>query len=131
MKIVLYLPVIFIAAAVSFISCRNCNDINKPPVASAGPDHVITLPTDSILLDGSASSDPDGTIRVWLWKKISGPDSFSIHTPAASKTVVKKLFRGVYQYELTVTDDKLNYSIVQCLLFSESIIFRSELSNRL
>ena len=33
---------------------------NKPPTANAGPDQVITLPTDSISLDGSASSDPDG-----------------------------------------------------------------------
>jgi hypothetical protein len=42
---------------------------NKPPMAIAGPDQVITLPTDSISLDDSASNDPDGTISVALDKK--------------------------------------------------------------
>ncbi len=51
---------------------------NKPPTANAGPDQVITLPTDSISLDGSASSDPDGTISERLWTKISGLASFNI-----------------------------------------------------
>ncbi|HET6766136.1 MAG TPA: hypothetical protein VFH08_02015 [Chitinophagaceae bacterium] len=30
--------------------------------AIAGPDQVITLPADSVLLDGSSSNDPDGRI---------------------------------------------------------------------
>jgi hypothetical protein len=50
---------------------------NKPPTAVAGPDQVITLPTDSVSLDGMTSNDPDGTISEWLWKKISGPASFN------------------------------------------------------
>ena len=56
-------------------SCERCINGNKPPIAIAGPDQVITLPTDSISLDGSASNDPDGTISDpialgWLWTKI-------------------------------------------------------------
>jgi hypothetical protein len=43
-------------------SCERRKENNKPPIAVAGPDQVITLPTDSISLDGSVSSDPDGTI---------------------------------------------------------------------
>ena len=50
-------------------SCEGCKENNKPPIAVAGPDQVITLPTDSISLDGSTSNDPDGTISEWLWKK--------------------------------------------------------------
>ena len=57
---------------------EGCINGNKLPTAIAGPDQVITLPTDSISLDSSTSSDPDGTISDWLWKKISGPASFSI-----------------------------------------------------
>ncbi|HEX3168803.1 MAG TPA: PKD domain-containing protein [Chitinophagaceae bacterium] len=60
-------------------SCEGCRDTNKPPIAVAGPDLVITLPTDSVSLDGSASNDPDGTISEWLWKKISGPASLNIN----------------------------------------------------
>ena len=56
-------------------SCEGCKENNKPPIAVAGPDQVITLPTDSVSLDGTASSDPDGTISEWLWKKIEGPAS--------------------------------------------------------
>ena len=50
-------------------SCEGCKENNKPPIAVAGPDQVITLPTDSISLAGSASNDPDGTISGWLWTK--------------------------------------------------------------
>ena len=84
------------------ISCEGC----KPPIAVAGPDQVITLPTDIISLDGSSSSDPDGTISEWLWKKISGPASFTIGNTTTAKTIVRNLDTGVYKFELTVTDDK-------------------------
>lgn len=47
-------------------SCENCKETNKPPIAIAGSDQVITLPTDSVILDGSLSNDPDGTISEWL-----------------------------------------------------------------
>ena len=56
-------------------SCENCKEGNKPPIAVAGSDRTIALPTDSISLDGTASKDPDGKISGWLWKKISGPAS--------------------------------------------------------
>lgn len=52
--------------------------LKKPPKSNAGLDQVITLPTDSVLLDGTTSSDPDGMISEWLWTKISGPASFNI-----------------------------------------------------
>jgi len=35
------------------------DNTNKFPIANAGPDQVITLPTDSVSLDGTSSSDPD------------------------------------------------------------------------
>jgi len=87
-------------------SCEGCKENNKPPIAIAGPDQVITLPADSVSLDGSSSSDPDGTISEWLWKKISGPASFDIRNSSNEKTVVKNLAIGIYQFELKVTDDK-------------------------
>jgi len=85
--------------------CEGCRDRNKPPVANAGPNHVITSPTDSISLDGSASNDPDGMISEWLWTKISGPASFNIVHAHDSVTKVKNLVAGVYRFELKVTDD--------------------------
>jgi hypothetical protein len=63
---------VFLIVTVMFTSCKKetscegCRENNKPPIALAGPDQVITLPTDSVSLDGRNSSDPDGTISEWL-----------------------------------------------------------------
>jgi hypothetical protein len=86
-------------------SCEGCNEKNNPPIAMAGSDTVITLPTDRIMLDGSRSSDPDGTISAWQWTKVSGPASFTLVSAASAKTVVKSLKPGVYWFELTVKDN--------------------------
>ena len=86
-------------------SCEGCRDSNKPPIALAGPDQVITLPTDSISLDGRSSSDPDGTISEWLWTKIAGPASFAIRNSSVGITIVKNLTVGIYHFELKVTDN--------------------------
>ena len=99
------LAVIFISCKKEY-SCEGCRYNNKPPIAIAGPDEVITLPTDSVSLDGSASSDPDGTISEWLWTKISGPASFNIVNITTAKTIVRNLDTGIYKFELKVTDDK-------------------------
>jgi len=103
---------LFILVAGNFISCKKetscegCRKNNKPPIAIAGPDQVITLPIDSVSLDGSSSNDPDGTISAWLWKKIEGPASFIIANTGTAKTLTKNLVAGTYKFELTVTDDK-------------------------
>ncbi|MFD3004041.1 PKD domain-containing protein, partial [Pontibacter toksunensis] len=47
---------------------------NQPPVANAGPDKTITLPTSSVQLSGSAT-DSDGTISGYSWSQVSGPNT--------------------------------------------------------
>ncbi|QNA45423.1 PKD domain-containing protein [Lacibacter sediminis] len=101
---------IFLIANLAFYSCkknRSCESCktNKSPIAVAGPDQGMTLPKDSVLLDGSSSNDPDGKITVWQWKKINGPVSFIITNSMATKATAKNLTAGVYLFELTVTDD--------------------------
>ncbi len=95
---------LFLAITVGFLSCKK-ELLNKAPIAIAGADVSITLPTDNRLLDGSASSDPDGTINEWKWTKVSGPASFAFDNAASSITVVKNLVAGTYQFELMVTDN--------------------------
>lgn len=103
--------IFYTACLLSFISCKketsceNCKEKNKPPIAVAGPDQVITLPTDSVLLDSRTSSDPDGIISSFRWTKISGPYSFTIIKPSDSTTKVITLVKGVYLFELKVTDN--------------------------
>jgi hypothetical protein len=69
-------------------SCEGCLDKNKSSIAIAGSDRSITLPTDSVSLDGSKSSDQDGIISEWLWTKISGPASFNINHEPDKKEII-------------------------------------------
>ncbi len=78
---------------------------NKAPTANAGPDRIITLPTNTTSLSGSGT-DPDGKIVSYQWTKTSGPNSYSIVNSASPVTDVSSLLEGVYEFQLTVTDDK-------------------------
>lgn len=79
---------------------------NIGPNAVAGQDQDIELPLNKVTLNGSASTDPDGTIVQFQWAKLSGPGSPSIITPNSAVTDVVGLEEGVYEFELSVTDDK-------------------------
>lgn len=74
------------------------------PKANAGPDQVITLPTDSATLSGSGS-DADGTVVAYAWTQVGGTATATIVDPSAATTVVEDLNVGVYVFELTVTDN--------------------------
>ena len=77
---------------------------NQPPAANAGLDQTITMPTNSVTLSGSGS-DPDGTISSYKWTEISGPSSYTIVNANSAGTSVTSLVQGVYQFQLTVTDN--------------------------
>jgi len=109
--------------ALLILSCENegINDTNQPPtteepdqpptkdgtnqspIANAGPDQGFTLPKNSTMLDGSGSNDPGGIIG-YNWRKIDGPDSFTISNPESAKTSVNDLIEGIYEFELKVTN---------------------------
>jgi hypothetical protein len=72
-------------------------------VANAGPDQTL-IDTDGnslevVTLDGSASTDSDGSIVSYMWRKNGNPfgntATFSVNQPIGTHTI-----------ELTVTDDK-------------------------
>ncbi|MBS1655950.1 MAG: PKD domain-containing protein, partial [Bacteroidetes bacterium] len=95
----------FLSSCQKEYSYEGCATCNVPPIANAGRDQFTVLPKDSVLLDGSASRDPDGTIVSYQWNYISGPSSYSTNTPSANKTMVKGLRAGRYSFSLTVTDN--------------------------
>ena len=109
MKPIIKIATYFLIAGIVFSSCKKDKapqqQTNKPPFANAGVDRVIALPTDSVSLDGSSSGDPDGSISHWLWTKISGPAFFTFGNKATTKTIVKNLIVGTYQFELKVFDN--------------------------
>ncbi len=77
---------------------------NRPPIANAGMDQIIVLPTNNGILDGSLSHDPDNNISAYLWSKVSGPSSYYITRPNEIQTQVLSLSKGVYQFELKIRD---------------------------
>ncbi len=75
---------------------------NLPPTVDAGSDQTITLPTDSVNLNGTAT-DSDGTIASYVWSQVSGPSDVNpedVEDPTASSLVA-----GTYVFKLLVTDD--------------------------
>lgn len=77
---------------------------NKAPQANAGGDQTITLPANSVTLNGSGT-DSDGSIASYAWTKVSGPAGGTISTPAAKTTTITALQQGSYIFRLTVTDN--------------------------
>ncbi len=77
---------------------------NIPPVANAGPDKNITLPTNTVTLNGT-SADADGTITNTQWTKVSGPVGEIIVTPTNDTTQINGLVQGTYVFRLTLTDN--------------------------
>jgi predicted esterase len=78
---------------------------NKIPLAKAGNDTAITLPS-SYTLSGTGSADPDGTIAGYLWSKVEGPEKYSFADAWNVQTAVTELTEGTYTFRLTVTDNK-------------------------
>ena len=83
----------------------NIAPANQAPVADAGSNRVITLPTSATSLSGAGSSDADGTIASYLWQQVSGPSAATLSATNTSNINVSNLQAGVYTYRLTVRDN--------------------------
>ncbi len=75
---------------------------NQPPVADAGPDQQVQLQAGqaevTVVLDGTGSTDPDGSVAAYQWTGSPDPDD------SARPSVV--LGPGTYTFTLVVTDDR-------------------------
>lgn len=76
----------------------------QPPVANAGADQIITLPANSLTLNGSKSATTSGAISSYNWTKISGPAQAVFANAAAASTTVSGLTEGTYKFQLKVTN---------------------------
>jgi hypothetical protein len=76
---------------------------NQNPIANAGLDQTITLPANSTALDGSGSSDSDGTITSYTWTQVSGPSV--VEPDDVVGPTVTGLVEGTYVFQLVVTDN--------------------------
>ncbi len=80
---------------------------NTPPVADAGPDQTSdVLVADVVLLDGSASSDPDGNPLTYSWALMTVPagSTAELSDPTAVDPSFVADQPGIYTASLTVND---------------------------
>ena len=76
---------------------------NKAPVVKAGGDRTITLPTNSLQVQGRAT-DPDGKITSIKWEKVSGGNA-SVSGTNGSRLKLDNLQEGTYVFRLTAEDN--------------------------
>lgn len=77
---------------------------NQVPIANAGGDKTVTLPTNFVDLQGSATDpDTDGVVTSYLWTKISGPGV--VDSPNQKNTRVSSLVKGTSEFEFTAIDN--------------------------
>ena len=77
---------------------------NINPSAGAGEDQFVGL-SELVTLDGSESSDPDGTIASYLWSQISGT-SVALSSPSeATTTFTSPAEENILVFALSVTDE--------------------------
>jgi hypothetical protein len=78
---------------------------NIAPTANAGPDQDSVTGGTVVTLNGTGSSDPDGTIASYLWTQTAGPTVTLSSTTAASPTFTAPDTAGSATFSLRVTDN--------------------------
>ena len=77
----------------------------QDPIANAGEDQSIMLPTNTAVLNGNGN-DPDGGSVTFLWSQRSGPNNATLTGSKTAKLTASNLIKGEYIFRLMVTDDE-------------------------
>lgn len=75
---------------------------NQPPVVSAGPSQTITLPSNTVTLNGSASDN--GVPMTLIWTQISGPTAVTFSSPNTAVTQASFTVQGAYILQLNASN---------------------------
>ncbi|TFH01020.1 MAG: hypothetical protein E4G77_04100 [Nitrosopumilus sp.] len=97
----------FREATVIQTSSTSSTEDNIAPRADAGPDQTV-LEFATVILDGSSSTDVDGTIQSYLWTQVSDPPVKLSSTSIANPTFEAPKVESddiVLRFSLKVTDD--------------------------
>jgi len=82
--------------------------VNAPPVANAGVNQFVALAGGNVTLNGSGSTDSDGTIVSYVWTQTGGPVAVISNAAAAITSVAIPVQAGgtnLYYFSLVVTDN--------------------------
>ena len=103
---------VFAVLALSISACSSDDDddddANKAPTSNAGADRSVVEGTTGVTLDGSGSSDSDGTIEKYAWTLTTSNDDVTLtgaDTATASFTAPDVDADTVLVFRLTVTDN--------------------------
>ena len=120
------------ATAVDTVQITVNAAVNIAPVAEAGANQTIDLPTSNTNIAGSGT-DADGTVRSYNWTKISGPAA-TIVSPNSKSSSVTGLLIGSYKFQLMVTDNKgatgkdsMQITVTQSVLPLNLLTFKGQL----
>ncbi|MEK7557309.1 MAG: carboxypeptidase regulatory-like domain-containing protein, partial [Patescibacteria group bacterium] len=78
---------------------------NLAPQADAGPNQVVN-PSALVILDGTASADPDRDSLVYIWRQLSGPRVDLLSARTATPSFSAGEAGGTYIFLLTVRDPR-------------------------
>jgi len=95
-----------VARAIQTITVVDPN-ANQPPIANAGADQTVNENT-AVTLNGTGSSDPDGSIVSYQWTQTSGPfvTLTGANTASATFTSPTVVADTIMTFSLVVTDNK-------------------------
>ncbi|MEZ9820097.1 DUF1592 domain-containing protein [Shewanella sp. 10N.286.45.A1] len=84
--------------------------VNQSPVANAGHDQVIEPNIKKVVLNASASSDPDGDNLSYIWSQVSGPAVTlrEINTAVTEFELPELSDDTVYSFQVTVSDGEIS-----------------------
>lgn len=85
------------------VSVRKASGGTLPPVVDAGSDRTLTMPDNSVILQGQAS-DEDGEIASLQWTQVSGP-SANVGQANAAQVSITDMREGIYVFRLEASDN--------------------------
>jgi len=101
---------------------------NQAPIANAGTDQIITLPTNTATLTGSGV-DNDGQVVDYTWKQASGPTTATTSELNKAQLTVSNCSQGKYTFVLTVTDNESMTSVDSASITIESNVNQAPIVN--
>lgn len=93
---------------------------NAAPVANAGPDQDSVIGGSTVTLNGTGSTDADGTITAYAWSQKAGTVVTLSSTTVASPTFTAPTKAGTATFELRVTDDAGTQSVSDSVVITWS-----------
>jgi predicted peptidase len=89
--------------------------VNKRPTANAGNNITVSSTPGSATLSAAGSTDQDGDLVRFIWKKLSGPAGGGVTAATAVTTdgraTLTALTPGIYRFEVKAVDDRADYSL--------------------